>query len=302
MRSFAAKVKNELCRVPISRSCCARAEAYGVLLYCNTFTPSEVRIITENEDFASRLPRLFQKAFAVKFDRLPEESIGKGKLIFGITDREKLAHIINILGYDPNQITAIHVNFGILEEDCCRTAFLRGAFLAGGSVTDPEKRYHLELAGNHRQASRELCALLTEMGFLPRMVIRGAATVIYFKQSEHIEDLLTKLGAPVAAMDIMTTKVDKAIRNGANRAMNCDIANVNKTLEAATEQQSAIEALAKSGQLDRLPEKLQQTARLRLEHPELSLAQLAELCDPPVSKSCMNHRMRKLNEEAKKLL
>ena len=302
MRSFAAKVKNELCRVPISRSCCARAEAYGVLLYCNTFTPLEVRIITENEDFASRLPRLFQKAFAVKFDRLPEESIGKGKLIFGITDREKLAHIINILGYDPNQITAIHVNFGILEEDCCRTAFLRGAFLAGGSVTDPEKRYHLELAGNHRQASRELCALLTEMGFLPRMVIRGAATVIYFKQSEHIEDLLTKLGAPVAAMDIMTTKVDKAIRNGANRAMNCDIANVNKILEAATEQQSAIEALAKSGQLDRLPEKLQQTARLRLEHPELSLAQLAELCDPPVSKSCMNHRMRKLNEEAKKLL
>ena len=118
----------------------------------------------------------------------------------------------------------------------------------------------------------------------------------------HIEDLLTKLGAPVAAMDIMTTKVDKAIRNGANRAMNCDIANVNKILEAATEQQSAIEALAKSGQLDRLPEKLQQTARLRLEHPELSLAQLAELCDPPVSKSCMNHRMRKLNEEAKKLL
>ena len=140
------------------------------------------------------------------------------------------------------------------------------------------------------------------MGFLPRMVIRGAATVIYFKQSEHIEDLLTKLGAPEAAMDIMTTKVGKAIRNGANRAMNCDIANVNKIPEAATEQQSAIEALAKSGQLDRLPEKLQQTARLRLEHPELSLAQLAELCDPPVSKSCMNHRMRKLNEEAKKLL
>ena len=147
--------------------------------------------------------------------------------------------------------------------------------------SDPEKRYHLELAGNHCQASRELSALLTEMGFLPRMVSRGASTVIYFKQSEHIEDFLTKLGAPVAAMDIMTTKVDKAIRNGANRAMNCDIANVNKILEAATMQQSAIEALEKSGKLDRLPEKLQQTARLRLEHPELSLSQLAELCDPP---------------------
>ena len=131
---------------------------------------------------------------------------------------------------------------------------------------------------------------------MPRMVTRGASTVIYFKQSEHIEDLLTKLGAPVAAMDIMTTKVDKAIRNGANRAMNCDIANVNKILEAA------IEALSRSGKLDRLPEKLQQTAKLRLEHPELSLAQLAELCDPPVSKSCINHRMRRINEEARKIL
>lgn len=300
MQSFAGKVKNELCRVPVQRLCCARAEAYGVLLYGNTFSPTEVRLITESADFAARLPRLFQRAFGLKFDRLPEEE--RGKLIFGITDRSKLDRIINQLGYDPRQNLVLHVNFGLLEDECCRTAFLRGAFLAGGSVTDPEKRYHLELAGNHRQASRELCALLTEMGFLPRMVTRGAATVIYFKQSEHIEDLLTKLGAPVAAMDIMTTKVDKAIRNGANRAMNCDIANVNKILEAATEQQSAIEALAKSGRLDRLPEKLQQTAQLRLEHPELSLAQLAELCDPPVSKSCMNHRMRKLNEEAKKLL
>lgn len=298
MQSFAYKVKSELCRQPVSRQCCARAEAYGVLLFCNTFSSAEVRIITENPEFAGRLPRLFQRAFSLKFDSLPDGT--RDKLIFRITRQEKLRRIVDLLGYDPSLV--LHVNFGLLEDECCRTAFLRGAFLAGGSVTDPEKRYHLELAGNHRQASRELCALLTEMGFLPRMVIRGAATVIYFKQSEHIEDLLTKLGAPVAAMDIMTTKVDKAIRNGANRAMNCDIANVNKILEAATEQQSAIEALAKSGQLDRLPEKLQQTARLRLEHPELSLAQLAELCDPPVSKSCMNHRMRKLNEEAKKLL
>ena len=238
---------------------------------------------------------------SLRFDRVPEEG-EEGKRIFQITDEKKLHHIINLLGYAPEQNLVLHINFGLLEEECCRASFLRGVFFAGGSITDPLKRYHLELSGNHRQASRELCALLTEMGFLPRMVTRGAATVIYFKQSEHIEDLLTKLGAPVAAMDIMTTKVDKAIRNGANRAMNCDIANVNKILEAATEQQSAIEALAKSGQLDRLPEKLRQTAQLRLEHPELSLSQLAELCDPPVSKSCMNHRMRKLNEEAKKLL
>lgn len=299
MQSFAGKVKNELCRVPVQRLCCARAEAYGVLLYGNTFSPTEVRLITESADFAARLPRLFQRAFGLKFDRLPEEE--RGKLIFGITDRSKLDRIINQLGYDPRQNLVLHVNFGLLEDECCRTAFLRGAFLAGGSVTDPEKRYHLELDTGHAQASREVAALLTEMGFLPHSVRRGGSSVIYFKQSEHIEDLLTTIGAPAAAMDIMTAKVDKEIRNGANRAMNCDMANVNKTIDAALEQKNAIQRLQENGRLERLPEKLRQTALLRLQYPEMSLSQLAEKCDPPVTKSCMNHRMRKLLKEAKKL-
>lgn len=299
MQSFAGKVKNELCRVPVQRLCCARAEAYGVLLYGNTFSPTEVRLITESSDFAARLPRLFQRAFGLKFDRLPEEE--RGKLIFGITDRSKLDRIINQLGYDPRQNLVLHVNFGLLEDECCRTAFLRGAFLAGGSVTDPEKRYHLELDTGHAQASREVATLLAEMGFLPHSVRRGGSSVIYFKQSEHIEDLLTTIGAPAAAMDIMTAKVDKEIRNGANRAMNCDMANVNKTIDAALEQKNAIQRLQENGRLERLPEKLRQTALLRLQYPEMSLSQLAEKCDPPVTKSCMNHRMRKLLEEAKKL-
>ena len=299
MQSFAGKVKNELCRVPVQRLCCARAEAYGVLLYGNTFSPTEVRLITESADFAARLPRLFQRAFGLKFDRLPVQE--RGKLIFGITDRSKLDRIINQLGYDPRQNLVLHVNFGLLEDECCRTAFLRGAFLAGGSVTDPEKRYHLELDTGHAQASREVAALLTEMGFLPHSVRRGGSSVIYFKQSEHIEDLLTTIGAPAAAMDIMTAKVDKEIRNGANRAMNCDMANVNKTIDAALEQKNAIQRLQENGRLERLPEKLRQTALLRLQYPEMSLSQLAEKCDPPVTKSCMNHRMRKLLEEAKKL-
>ena len=299
MQSFAGKVKNELCRVPVQRLCCARAEAYGVLLYGNTFSPTEVRLITESADFAARLPRLFQRAFGLKFDRLPEEE--RGKLIFGITDRSKLDRIINQLGYDPRQNLVLHVNFGLLEDECCRTAFLRGAFLAGGSVTDPEKRYHLELDTGHAQASREVATLLTEMGFLPHSVRRGGSSVIYFKQSEHIKDLLTTIGAPAAAMDIMTAKVDKEIRNGANRAMNCDMANVNKTIDAALEQKNAIQRLQENGRLERLPEKLRQTALLRLQYPEMSLSQLAEKCDPPVTKSCMNHRMRKLLEEAKKL-
>lgn len=300
MQSFAYKVKSELCRAPVQRLCCARAEAYGVLLYGTAFSSREIRIITENAEFAARLPRLFQRAFGLRFDRVPDEEPGHGKLIFQMTSQDKLNKIINQFGYDPKQNPVLHVNFGMLEDDCCRTAFLRGAFLAGGSVTDPEKRYHLELTTSHLQASKEVSALLSEMGFLPRSVMRSGSAVIYFKQSEHIEDFLTKIGAPAAAMDIMTAKVDKEIRNGANRAMNCDIANVNKTLDAAQEQMAAIEKLQQQGALERLPDKLQQTALLRLQYPELSLAQLAERCDPPVTKSCMNHRMRKIMEEANK--
>jgi DNA-binding protein WhiA len=298
MQSFAYKVRSELCRTGVHRLCCARAEAYGVLLFANTFSGLEVRIITENPEFAARLPRLFQKAFSLKFDAVPEENT-RGKLIFRITDRDKLDRIINQFGYDPRQSLAQHVNFGILEEDCCRTAFLRGAFLSGGSVTDPEKRYHLELATSHVQASREVSALLTEMGFAPRTVMRGANSVIYFKQSEHIEDFLTTIGAPASAMDIMTAKVDKELRNRTNRAINCDMANMEKALDAAREQLTAIEKLRDRDALENLPDKLRQTALLRLEFPELSLQDLAQRCDPPVSKSCINHRIRKLMELAR---
>ena len=301
MQTFSYRAKAEMCRAAVQRLCCARAECYGALLYGNTFTVREARIITENPEFAARLPRLFQRAFNVKFDRLPSDDVPGSKLIFQITEPEKLRRILDTLGYDPQQSLVMHVNYALLEDDCCRAAFLRGAFLAGGSVTDPEKRYHLELSTSHVQASREVSALMQDMGFLPRSVMRGGSAVIYFKQSEHIEDLLTTLGAPAAATEIMTAKVDKEIRNGANRAMNCDMANVNKTLDAVAAQQEAIEKLERVGQLDKLPEKIQETARLRMQNPELPLAQLAALFDPPISKSCLNHRIRKIMEEARKL-
>lgn len=301
MHSFAYKVKNELCRNHVQRQCCARAEAYGALLYCNTFNTQEIRIITENPDFAARLPRLFKRAFDLRFDRLPEENEHHGKLVFQITGQDKLEKIVNQLGYDLKQNLVLHVNFGILEDECCRTSFLRGAFLAGGSVTDPEKRYHLELTTSHAQASREMSALLAEMGFQPRSVMRGGNSVTYFKQCEHIEDLLTTIGAPAAAVEMMTTKLEKELVNNANRAMNCDMANVNKTLDAAMEQCMAIEILRDAGRLEFLPKQIRETALLRLQYPELSLVQLAEKCTPPVTKSCINHRMRKIMETARDL-
>ena len=290
MQSFAYKVKSELCRQPVSRQCCARAEAYGVLLFCNTFTAAEVRIITENPEFAARLPRLFQRAFSLKFDSLPDGT--RDKLIFRITQRHKLARIVDLLGYDPSLV--LHVNFGLLEDDCCRTAFVRGAFLAGGSVTDPEKRYHLELATTHLRVSRELDTLLLELGYAPKETTRKANYITYFKQSEAIEDLLTAIGAPVSAMELMNAKAEKLLRNGVNRRVNCEAANVDKTVDAALEQRRAIQILRDRGALETLSPKLREAAQLREAHPELSLAQLAALCEPPVTKSSLSHRLRKL--------
>ena len=298
--SFSFDTKNELCRLPVQKLCCARAEAYGILLYCNTFSSSEVRIITENPNFAARLPKLFQRAFNVQFDRLPEPEAA-GKMVFQITDSRKLDHIINLLGYDPRQNLVLHINFGLLEEECCRASFLRGAFFAGGSLTDPLKRYHLELNTSHLQASRELEVLLRECGYPPKGLSRNGSFITYFKQSDQIEDFLTLIGAPVAAMHLMSAKLEKDLRNSVNRRLNCDSANLDQAVEAAQEQLEAIRRLRSADLLDKLPDKLKKTAALRLEYPELSLSELAAAFDPPVTKSCLNHRLRKIQELAKTL-
>ena len=282
----------------MQKLCCARAEAYGILLYCNTFSSSEVRIITENPNFAARLPKLFQRAFNVQFDRLPEPEAA-GKMVFQITDSRKLDHIINLLGYDPRQNLVLHIHFGLLEEECCRASFLRGAFFAGGSLTDPLKRYHLELNTSHLQASRELEVLLRECGYPPKGLSRNGSFITYFKQSDQIEDFLTLIGAPVAAMHLMSAKLEKDLRNSVNRRLNCDSANLDKAVEAAQEQLEAIRRLRSADLLDKLPDKLKKTAALRLEYPELSLSELAAAFDPPVTKSCLNHRLRKIQELAK---
>lgn len=298
--SFSFDTKNELCRVPVQKLCCARAEAYGILLYCNTFSSTEVRVITENPNFAARLPKLFKRAFNLRFDRQPEPG-APGKMVFQITDRKKLDHIINLLGYDPRQHLVLHINFGMLEEECCRASFLRGIFFAGGSITDPLKRYHLELTTFHFQASRELEVLLRECGYPPKSIARNGSFVTYFKQSDQIEDFLTMIGAPVAAMKIMSAKLEKDLRNSVNRRLNCDSANLDKAVEAAQEQMEAIRRLRTAGLLEQLPDKLQLTAALRLENPELTLSELAEAFDPPVTKSCLNHRLRKIMELSKNL-
>ena len=289
--SFSADTKAELCRAPLNKSCCALAECYGILLYCHTFSAREIRIITASPALAQRLPKLFRRAFDLDFDRRPPES-AQGKRSFLITDSDKLRRICAAYGQEPG--AALHINLGVLESDCCRTAFLRGAFLAGGSITDPDKRYHLEMLTSHQSVSREIYALLREMDFDPRDSLRSGGFITYFKQSDAIADLLTTLGAPLSAIGVLQAKVQKDMRNAVNRRVNCDSANADKIVSAAREQLDAIRSLDERYGLFNLPETLQQTAMLRIANPEASLSELAELAFPPVSKSCMSHRMKKL--------
>ncbi len=293
--SFSYETKAELTRLPITRKCCAVSECYGLLLYCNTFSTREIRIITESRELASRLPKLFRRAFGLTFDSVPETGAGGGKLTLLINDAEKLRCIFETFGLSGGQI-AHHLNLSVLEDECCRPSFLRGAFLAGGSVIDPAKRYHLELVTDHYNVSRETYSLLLEMGFEPKEAARKGNFIIYFKQSASIEDFLTTVGAPVSAMALMSQKIEKDMRNTINRKVNCDTANVSKTVDAALAQIDAIKRLDAAGGLKSLPDKLRETAELRLDNPEMSLSELAETAQ--LTKSCLNHRMRKLMELA----
>ena len=297
--SFSAGVKAEICKIIPQKECCAVAEAFGVLLYCNTFTAQQVKIVTESRDFAWMLPKLFRKAFGFDFDEFPSLE-APGKLVFQIGDEEKLAEIMAVFGFDPEQTLALHVNLSVLEAECCRTAFLRGAYLAGGSVTDPGKGYHMEMATIHQSVARETYALMQEMlGFYPKLAQRGGSQVLYLKNSDLISDCLTFLGAPVAAMGIIEAKLEKELKNRVNRRCNCDDANTSKVVDAAQGQLYAIRILRERGMLDELPEKLRQAAVAREENPESSLTELAAMMEPPITKPAMNNRMKKLLALAK---
>ena len=292
--SFSGNAKAEVCRYNPIKNCCALAECFGILLFCNNFRSDGIRIITESREFAQLLPKLFKKAFGVTFDSEPEGD-NAGKLIFQITDEEKIHRIMSAYGFDAKDTLSLHINLPVVEEDCCKSAFLKGAFLAGGSVTDPTKGYHIELTTTHSSVARECNSLMYEvLGVEPKAASRAGGYVLYFKQSDMIADCLTYLGAPLAAMGIMEAKLEKELNNKVNRRCNCDDANTSKVVEAAQEQLNAIRILRERGLFDKLPEKMKQAVIAREENPEASLTELAAMMQPPISKPAMNHRLQKL--------
>lgn len=297
--SFSAAAKTEICRILPQNQCCAMAQCFGILLFCNSFQSDGIKIITESRDFAYILPKLFKKAFDLTFDCYPSLA-APGKLVFQIWDPDKIMEIMESFGFDAEDTLALHINYPVVEEDCCKAAFLRGVFLAGGSVTDPEKGYHMEVTTTHQSVAREADVLIREvMGFSPKTARRSGGQVLYFKQSEWISDFLTYLGAPIAAMGIMETRLEKELNNKVNRRCNCDDANISKVVEAAQEQLAAIRILKEAGLLERLPEKIRQAAAARENNPSASLSELAAMMDPPITKPAMNNRMKKLVQLAK---
>ena len=297
--SFSASAKAEICRNVPSKHCCALAQCFGILLFCNSFTGDSIRIITESHEFALILPKLFKKAFSMDFDQQPEPS-AVGKLQFHITDTDKISDIMEWYGFDPQDTLAMHINLAVIEEDCCKAAFLRGAFLAGGSVTDPGKGYHMELNTTHQSVAREGFSLIHEaLGFSPKSAARGGGQVLYLKQSDLISDFLTYLGAPVASMGVVEAKLEKDLNNKINRRCNCDDANISKVVEAAQEQLSAIRLLRQHLLFEELPEKLKQAALAREQNPEASLTELAAMMIPSITKPAMNHRLKKLVQMAR---
>ena len=297
--SFASAAKAEVCKYLPSRHCCALAECFGILLYCNSFQFEGIKIITESRDFAYILPKLFKRAFDISFDSYPSLA-SPGKLVFQIWEEEKIDKIMAAFGFSGEDTVSLHVNYPIVEEECCKAAFLRGAFLAGGSVTDPEKGYHMEISTTHQSVARETNLLVREaMTFQPKLAGRNGGQVLYVKQSEQISDFLTYLGAPVAAMGIMETRLEKELNNKVNRRCNCDDANTSKVVEAAQEQLAAIRTLREREQLEKLPEKMKQAALARENNPSASLSELAAMMEPPITKPAMNNRMKKLVQLAK---
>ena len=290
--SFSSEAKAELCRLALPSEDCATAEVYGALLCAHSFSHREIRVITGSPDVAQRLSRLFKRAFGFGFDSVTEGS-GRAKRVLLLSDPERIAAVFARFGYDP-EVLVHHVNLGVLEEDACRVAFVRGAFLTGGSITDPEKGYHLELVTDHKNVAGEIFALLLELGFHPKDAQRKGRYVIYFKQSEAIEDFFTTIGATGAAMELMSAKIEKDMRNAVNRKVNCDSANADKIVSAAQAQLDRIRALDRAIGLDALPDDLRGVALLRIANPEASLSDLAALSDPPMSKSGINHKLRKL--------
>ncbi len=301
--SFAIDVKKELSKIENADYACSYAEIYGMLLFSRHFSSSEIGLKTKSINVAERYISLLTKLFSPIIEK---QSILKASKNFinlhtvSLVLPEECRKIYEEFGHS-DKTPSLRLNRGNIVDDMCRVAFLRGAFLSCGSVNDPNKNYHLEFCAQYKNLSNDLCTLLEEIeecNLAPKIVLRSGAYVVYLKDSEQITDLLTYMGAPNSAMDIMNAKAYKEMRNLATLRTNSELANIAKTANASARQLAAIDKLDNTIGLSALPEQLYEIALLRRDNPELSLRDLGQMLKPPISRSGVNHRLTKLIELA----
>lgn len=299
--SFSHSVKKELCSVITDKdrkySC-----LYGMLLFCKSFAHDSITFQTENQQVAEF------------FCKLIDDVIGGNKIV-EITTTEKKNNVslysLNIPSehfreeiiyrYRISSRSLIHrIQENIIDNNSI-FAFIAGAFLSCGSITEPIKEYHLEFVVPYYDLTQDLLNLLMSVGINAKYTERKNMYVIYLKGSEAIEDLLTLMGATMSSIDLMNVKIYKDVRNKANRIANCDSANIERTLKASDKQIADIEYISNTIGLENLPADLINIAELRMEYPEMSLRELGENLDKPLGRSGANHRLKKISEIAEAL-
>lgn len=312
--SFSSTVKNELCRLEHIDSGCLISELAATLCLNGAAavvpgSEPNIRITTENAAFARRIYSNIKKLC----DIYPEVAIRKSKklkkhvsyMLF-ITSAIGSAKLLERTGValetalegQPPELVLTGKNS--LKRQCCRKAFLRGAFLAGGSISDPEKTYHLELTSRTRPQAQELSRILNTFRLNARIIKRKGSYVTYLKEGENIVDFLNIIGAHTALMELENVRILKGMRNTVNRIVNCETANLGKTVDASLRQVENIRYIAENIGLNRLPEGLRDIAEVRLEYSDANLVELGQHLSPPLGKSGVNHRLRKLDQIAEK--
>lgn len=294
--SFSSDLKEELLHIQTASPCCLLAESYGLMLFGRAFSSRELSISTENEAVAQK----YQYLAARLCRQEPEvQRATSKKYKVSVQNSEDRLRVLTAFGCDGTERVR-RLNWANITEDCCVGAFLRGAFLACGTVNSPEKNYHLEFVVPHYNLCCDLKKFLENNDFSPKEVRRSGLYVLYFKKTEEIQNLLGIMGAAKFVMEFIDVIVYKDIRNNVNRRLNFENANLNKTVNAAMQQIEWISSLQKTSAFRELPEELQQIARLRLENPDYSLQQIGDALIPPMSRSGVNHRLKKLCAIAQK--
>lgn len=293
--SFSQDVKNELLKIEYENSCCEKAMLYGICIFGKSFSSFGISMQSENEELAKLYKKLIKKHCNVKCDI--KKSPGGRNYSVSIEDSADCDKILGAFGHsDKGSLKINHSNF-----DCesCIHAFVAGAFLSCGTVSTPQKDYHLEFTVPYLNLSKSLVTLLGEIELAPKTSNRKGYNIVYFKGSEAIEDCLYLMGASSAMFEMMNIEIVKDFRNKANRTANCEAANIEKTVKASFAHIKAIEKIENTKGLDYLKKDLKEMAVLRRDNPELSLAELSKLSG--MSRSGVNHRLKRIVEIAANL-